>query len=157
MSWWETRPGGLFGSRFPTTLLEISGFICPCVTGDITANTLSGLFPYFMLSQELQLCVFTGPSLCDSLFGSLLDHLVQFIRLISSCKVPLPGFLLRFTRFKVRFDHVFVFEGEQSGAAFRVLCDDYSVERSINGRHLHSALQPASELGGRLCAWGWVT
>lgn len=102
MSWWETRPGGLLGSRFPTTLLEISGFICPCVTGDITANTLSGLFPYFMLSQELQLCVFTGPSLCDCLFGSLLDHLVQFIRLISSCKVPLPGFLLRFTRFKVR-------------------------------------------------------
>lgn len=96
----EPGLGGLFGSRFPKKLLEISGFICPCVTGEITPNTMSGLFLSFPLSQELQLCVcvsvFTGPNLRDCLFGGLLDHLVQFIRLISSYKVPLPVFLLHF-------------------------------------------------------------
>lgn len=148
--------------RFPTKLLEISSFICPCVTGDITPHThTSGLCPYFMLPHLLQLCAFTGPSLGDCLFAGLLDHLVQFMRLISSCKVPLRGFLLCFTRFKVRYDHPFclcldlVFiSAEQSRADFRASRDNYRVERSINGRHLHSALQLAGELGGRLCTWG---
>lgn len=104
--------------------------------------------------------VFTGPSLRDCLFGGLVDHWVHFFRLISSCKVQLPGFLPHFTRFKVGFHHVFclgldpVFiSAEQSGAVFPVPCNDYSVERRINGRHLPSAPQPAGELGGRLCAW----
>lgn len=39
---------------------------------------------------------------------------------------------------------------EQSGTVFTVPCGDYSVEQSINWRHLHSALQPAGELRGRL-------
>lgn len=55
--------------------------------------------------------MFAGPGLPESLFGGLLDHLVDFIRLISGCKVQLPAFRLHFTWFKARFDHVFVFKG----------------------------------------------
>lgn len=50
-----------------------------------------------------------GPACMTAYLVGLLDHLVHLIRLISGWKVQLPGFLLHFTRFKVRFDHVFVF------------------------------------------------
>lgn len=75
-------------------------------------------------------------------------------------EVPLPGILLRFPRFRDEVSsHALIAKGvpdpvfantEHRGTVFVSPRGDYSAERRVNDRHLHSALQPELELGGRL-------
>lgn len=124
----------------------------------MTPNTLFGLFPRFTLSRGPllnlgNLSCLLGTACFILRFGGVREHLFQLFRLF---KLPLPGVLLHFSRFGIRFSSRVLIartlwtSSEQSGTVFTVPCGDYSAEQSINRRHLHSALQPAGELRGRL-------
>lgn len=164
---------GCFGSRASKRHFEIFGFICSCVAGDIilTPDTLFGLFPCFTLSRGPQLnlgnLLYLLGTACftlrfgglGSIYFSFLDYL-KFHFLLFFCIFPdLGSGFLTCAHCEDALDLGFT-SSEQSGTVFTVPCGDYSVEQSINWRHLHSALQPAGELRGRL--WnggkrGWVT
>lgn len=125
----------------------------------MTPNTLFGLFPCFTLSQGLllnlgNLSCLLGTACFTLRFGGVREHLFQLFRLL---KLPLPGILLHFSRFGIRFSSrvliartLWTWSSPPPSTVSIVPCGDYSAEQSINQRHLHSALQPAGELRGRL-------
>lgn len=156
MSWWETCPRALFGSHVSKALWNI-WFYLFVHNRWYNINAKHFLQSVSIFCRSIWVICRLSWEQRASLFvlGGCGAFISAFWTPPSSTSWYSPAFyqiwdeLSSHVLIARAFWRVFT-NTEHSGTVIIAPCGDYSAERSINDRHLHSALQPELELGRRL-------